>query len=97
MMSRYTRTDRQVGEHFELQKQALLIECSCGFKDAPEPKWHDTDCTYRVFWTAFNGQVHMTKSQLKQAIKLRECKRMVIRECAFSEWDIAIFKSKGWL
>lgn len=96
-MEDYKQLDKEIEEHFGEQGIAITTECSCSFSDAPEPKWHSSDCTYRLAWESFNGHVHMTKNQLATAIYLRKCKRMVIRDYYFTEDDIEMFRYRGWL
>lgn len=96
-MEDYNKLDEEVRMELDREKEAMTTECSCSFKDAPEPKWHDVDCSYRIAWVLYAGNIHMNKIQLNLAIKLRQCNRMVIKDYQFSDWDVEMFKLKGWL
>ena len=57
-----------------------LIEsmwCNCGL-DCAEPKYHSTDCTYRVEWEDAKGTVHMTAEQRAIAERLTGWKSWVV-------------------
>jgi hypothetical protein len=50
--------------------------CNCGL-DNPEPKYHNTACTYRVGWEDYKGSVHMTQAEISIASEVTGWKRDV--------------------
>lgn len=56
--------------------------CNCGL-DNPEPRWHSTDCCYRVEWEHKTGSVHMNAEQLKVAEKVTGWKA-----CKVKQYDV---------